>query len=274
MNKIYSSAILLILSVLALLSVWLLPNFWTSNDANKTDLLNESPVILPKMNKAVDYRATTNEGRQEYLFNLLKDPVSQEIPRGIRSRELNFGQELAKELAPKAKVINDMAWSEIGPYDVSGRTRGLAIDQRNSNILLAGGASGGIWKSTDGGKSWTLKSNPGENLGVTDIVQHPSSPNTWYYSTGEYYSSTDARGGGGGTYYGSGIYKSTDNGESWSVIASTEDTDNSFNSPFDFISAIEINPTTGSIFFTSNAFGIFRTTDDFTTYSLVLGGVN
>ena len=80
-----------------------------------------------------------------------------------------------------------MAWSEIGPYDVGGRTRGLAIDQRNSNILMAGGASGGIWKSTDGGKTWMLKSNPGENLGVTDIVQHPNSLNTWYYTTGEYY---------------------------------------------------------------------------------------
>jgi hypothetical protein len=274
MKKSYSSFILTIFSLLVLLSIWVLPNLWSSQQGDTPILSSESSVILPKMNKAVDYRATTNEGRQEYLFNLLKDPVSQEIPRGIRLRELNFGQELAKELAPKAKMLNDMAWSEIGPYDVSGRTRGLAIDQRNSNILLAGGAAGGIWKSTDGGKSWTIKSNPGENLGVTDILQHPNSPNTWYYTTGEYYSSNDARGGGGGTYYGSGIYKSTDNGESWSVIASTEDTDNSFNSPFDFISAIEINPTTGSIFFTSNAFGIFRTTDDFNTYSLVLGGLN
>ena len=220
-----------------------LPTFWYVNNnvdciptlyfgkkgSRRVHLPDDVSAVLPKMNKAIDYRATTNEGRQEYLFNMLKDPVSQEIPRGIRSRELNFGQELAKELAPKAKIISDMAWSEIGPYDVGGRTRGLAIDQRNSNILLAGGASGGIWKSTDGGKSWTLKSNPGENLGVTDIVQHPNSQNTWYYSTGTH-SSTDARGGGGGTYYGQ-VYKSTDNGESWNVIMSTEDSDNSFNSP-------------------------------------------
>ena len=274
MKKSFYTALYLLFGTLIITSIVYLPSTLEKKEAERVHLSDDVSAVLPKMNKAVDYRATTNEGRQEFLFNMLKDPVSQEIPRGIRSRELNFGQELAKELAPKAKTISDMAWSEIGPYDVGGRTRGLAIDQRNSNILLAGGASGGIWKSTDGGKSWTLKSNPGENLGVTDIVQHPNSPNTWYYSTGEYYSSTDARGGGGGTYYGSGIYKSTDNGESWNVIASTEDSDNSFNSPFDFISSIEINPTTGSIFFTSNAFGIFRTTDDFNTYSLVLGGVN
>ena len=274
MKKSFYTALYLLFGTLIITSIVYLPSTLEKKEAERVHLPDDVSAVLPKMNKAMDYRATTNEGRQEYLFNMLKDPVSQEIPRGIRSRELNFGQELAKELAPKAKIISDMAWSEIGPYDVGGRTRGLAIDQRNSNILLAGGASGGIWKSTDGGKSWTLKSNPGENLGVTDIVQHPNSQNTWYYSTGEYYSSTDARGGGGGTYYGSGIYKSTDNGESWNVIASTEDSDNSFNSPFDFISSIEINPTTGSIFFTSNAFGIFRTTDDFNTYSLVLGGVN
>ena len=274
MKKSYFPALFIFLGTLTLLSILFIPNIWDKSALESVTLSNDSTFNLPKINKAANYRATTNEGRQEYLFNLLKDPVSQEIPRGIRTKELNFGQELANELATKAKAINNMAWSEIGPYDVGGRTRGLAIDQRNSNILLAGGASGGIWKSTDGGKTWMLKSNPGENLGVTDIVQHPNSLNTWYYTTGEYYSSTDARGAGGGTYYGSGIYKSTDNGESWSVIVSTEDTDNSFNSPFDFISAIEINPTTGSIFFTSNAFGIFRTTDDFNSYSVVLGGVN
>lgn len=246
--------------------------FNLSNDSISTP--SESSDIAPKLAKKMDYRATTNEGRQEYLFTMLRDPKTNEIPRSMRHKEMLFAKELDRSLVNKQKSFNEMAWSEIGPFDVSGRTRGLAIDKRNSNILIAGGASGGIWKSTDGGKNWSLKSNPGHNLAVTDVVQHPNSPNTWYYTTGEYYGSAGARGSGGGNYYGSGIYKSTDNGESWNVIASTEDIDDSFNSQFDFISAIEISPTTGSIFFTSNAFGVFRTTDDFNSYSLVLGGVN
>ena len=151
MKKSYFPALFIFLGTLTLLSILFLPNIWDKSAVESVTLSNDSTFNLPKIKKAVDYRATTNEGRQEYLFNLLKDPVSQEIPRGIRTKELNFGQELANELAIKAKAINNMAWSEIGPYDVGGRTRGLAIDQRNSNILLAGGASGGIWKSTDGG---------------------------------------------------------------------------------------------------------------------------
>ena len=106
MKKSHSFFVLIIFSLFVLSTIWLLPTFWSSQQGDTPILSSESSVILPKMNKAVDYRATTNEGRQEYLFNLLKDPVSQEIPRGIRSRELNFGQELAKELAPKAKMRN------------------------------------------------------------------------------------------------------------------------------------------------------------------------
>ena len=59
-----------------LLSIWVLPNLWSSQQGDTPILSSESSVILPKMNKAVDYRATTNEGRQEYLFSLLTDPVS------------------------------------------------------------------------------------------------------------------------------------------------------------------------------------------------------
>jgi len=46
-------------------------------------------------------------------------------------------------------------WESLGPGNVGGRTRGLVIHPANSNIMWLGGATGGVWKTTDGGQSWT-----------------------------------------------------------------------------------------------------------------------
>ncbi len=47
-----------------------------------------------------------------------------------------------------------LEWRSRGPYNVGGRTRGLAIDVVNPNIYIAGGVSGGIWRSEDDGDTW------------------------------------------------------------------------------------------------------------------------
>ena len=219
-------------------------------------------------------RAKTQEQRQEYFFNMLRDPATNSIPRGIRAKELDFARKVDRGALLKSKTASDeITWTEVGPYDVGGRTRGIALDRRDPDVIVAGGASGGIWKSTDGGLSWDSKSEPDQNLGVSAVVQHPSNPDTWYYSTAEFFGSAGAR-GGGGDFYGSGIFKSTDNGENWFQLAGTADNDTGFSSQFDFISNIVISPTTGTMFFTSNAFGVFRSTDDALNTSLVLGQVN
>ena len=45
-------------------------------------------------------------------------------------------------------------WVHRGPYNVGGRTRALSVDVLDENIILAGGASGGMFRSIDGGNSW------------------------------------------------------------------------------------------------------------------------
>jgi len=54
------------------------------------------------------------------------------------------------------KSTNDftLAWKEMGPDKVGGRTRAILIDKNNTNTLYAGSVSGGLWKSTDAGGSW------------------------------------------------------------------------------------------------------------------------
>lgn len=220
-------------------------------------------------------RAVTNAGRTEYFKRLLSDPVLKKIPANIRSKELAFAKNLKVEARLKATSLNDgFTWTEIGPFDVGGRTRALAIDSRNNNILIAGSASGGIWKSTDGGSTWNIKSDFGDNLAVTSIVQDPTSPDTWYYSTGEFDGTATTTTDGTGYIFGSGIFISTDNGESWSQVEETTDNDNQFSTQYDFISNLAIHPQTGSIYFTSAAFGVYRASNDFQSIDFLLGGVN
>ena len=58
---------------------------------------------------------------------------------------------------PKSSLISKSNWIHRGPYNVGGRTRALAMDVLDENILLAGGASGGMFRSTDAGQSWLME---------------------------------------------------------------------------------------------------------------------
>lgn len=100
------------------------------------------------------------------------------------------------------------------PWNVGGRTRALAIDVTDQTVLLAGAATGGIWRSTNGGITWYLtemQSVPTAN--ITGLVQdkRKGKEKTWYASTGELYGGSIP----GAFYNGSGVYKSTNGGDTW-----------------------------------------------------------
>jgi hypothetical protein len=256
----------LLLLVSVLLAIIYIPT-------QKTDFISKS--LVPDEEESVKDKAENAQGRIDHFIRLTQDPATKRIPANIRAKELAFAKNLESNFKSKSlQAMVDIDITEAGPNDVGGRTRALGIDPRNSNIILAGGASGGMWKSTDGGSSWIQTSDLGENLGVTSLVQDPDNLDTWYYSTGEFSGASSRARGGGGQLYGSGIYVSNDNGDSWSQIPTTNDNDVSFNSQYDYISRVEISPTTGTKFFSSNALGVYRSSNNFVTNSFVLGGSN
>lgn len=258
------SPLLLLLSIL--LVIIYLPQQKNSSYTNE---------LVPDEEKSVTDRAENSQDRIEYFLRLTQDPVTKKIPANIRAKELAYAKSIENNFKYKStQLMEEIEITEAGPNDVGGRTRALGVDTRNSAIILAGGASGGMWKTTNGGTSWIQTSDLGENLGITSLVQDPSNLDTWYYSTGEFSGASSRARGGGGQLYGSGIYVSTDNGDSWSQIAGTNDNDVAFNSQYDFISRVEISPTTGTQFFASNALGVYRSTNDFAINNLVLGGSN
>jgi len=218
------------------------------------------------------------KARYEYFFRLLRNPITNSIPENIRRLELDHARTLPKRMeggfgsySTSQKGFNSAtshySWNNVGPTDVGGRTRALGIDSRNPNVIIAGGASGGMWKSIDGGNSWQMKSDLNQNMSVTDVIQDPLNPDTWYYASGEFSGNSASDRGFRAPYFGTGIFKSTDNGETWSRLAVTEDNDTSYNSRFDLVSRIIINPVTGSLFIASNGFGIYKSTDGGTSFS-------
>ncbi|SDJ54871.1 T9SS type A sorting domain-containing protein [Chryseobacterium jejuense] len=111
------------------------------------------------------------------------------------------------------KIINE-PWIERGPYNVGGRTRAIMYDPNDptGKRVFAGGVSGGLWVNQDPSVStneWQPLSTFWANTSVVCITYDPTNPQTFYIGTGE--SSTS-------DVVGSGIWKTTDGGATWTQI--------------------------------------------------------
>jgi MYXO-CTERM domain-containing protein len=95
----------------------------------------------------------------------------------------------------------------------AGRASALAIDPNDPTTLYAGYAIGGVWKSTDGGATWTPLMDTAPTLAVGSIALDPSAPGTLYVGTGEPAPYIG--------YSGQGILKSTDGGKTFARIDGT-----------------------------------------------------
>lgn len=225
----------------------------------------------PKKEKDPNKRQTDLIGANEYEFNMLKNPVTGQIPEGIRELELQQAREIA---ATQRDITVANTYIFQGPENLGGRTRALAYDVRfngtTNRIIMAGGVSNGIFKSTDDGATWTRKSPIGDLFNVSALAQDPRAgfEDTWYYGGGEFTgNSTSAT---GASYRGKGIYKSTDNGETWTLLpASNTGTLESFDHRLDYIVKIIVNPVNGNVY-AAGMDAIYRSTDGGTTWGIVL----
>ena len=103
------------------------------------------------------------------------------------------------------------SWVLEGPTNIGGRVNTIAVDPDNTNIIMEGCASGGIFKSTDGGLNWYPVFDDFSYLAISCIVYDPTNSNIVYAGTGDANIS-------GYPFIGDGIYKSVDGGETWTNI--------------------------------------------------------
>lgn len=155
-------------------------------------------------------------------------------------------------------------WQSLGPSNVGGRVRSMAIDPRNPQRILAGSASGGLWISEDSGTTWRANADFFPNLSVSTIVFDPVTPTTVYVGTGE------ATAG----LVGVGAFRSVDSGATWQFLATTSVDQNA---DWRFVNRLAVHPAQPSILLaavTNNDFvngGIYRSTDGGGTWVKVSG---
>jgi hypothetical protein len=257
-------------------------SFWLAGHFSS---LSKPPVgrhEMPDFEKAAIGTADDPQARDRYEWMRLHDPATGEIPAKIREDELAFAaklptqEALAGALAKSSgsAAIQATTWSARGPRNVGGRTRALAIDVANANLLLAGGVSGGIWRSTNGGASWTKTTAPSDLHSVTCVAQDTrnAKTNIWYYGTGEWRGNSAS--GGGGFYLGDGIFKSTNGGLSWALLPSTAtNTPQTFDQMFDFVWNVAADPSNAASdeVYAATYGGINRSLDGGASWTPVLG---
>ncbi len=144
-----------------------------------------------------------------------------------------------------------LSWTQLGPGNIGGRIRAIAVHPTDPNTVYFGAVAGGVWKSVNGGATWSVLNDFMGNLAVCALVIDPNNPNIIYAGTGEGFFNLDA-------IRGAGIFKSTDAGASWSQLPSTN------NVNFYYVNDLDFDAVNG-VLYAATRKGLYSSND---------GGVN
>ncbi|MCR9243526.1 MAG: hypothetical protein NXI31_00735 [bacterium] len=163
--------------------------------------------------------------------------------------------------------VSPQAWTQRGPDNVAGRTRSIAIDPTNPQRIWVGAVSGGLWKSEDGGSTWTLVDDWWSNLSVGCIALHPQNPNHIRVGTGEgFWSLAHLQRSFSHFVRGAGMFESLDGGATWTQVPGT--------ASWQHITRIAISESNPNLILASRRpGGIARSTDGGQTWTDVAGGL-
>ena len=171
----------------------------------------------------------------------------------------------AQEIALKGKeLFGNMNARHIGPALMSGRINDIEMHPTDTRTLYAGTAGGGVWKSSDGGATFSpIFDKYAQSIGT--VALDPNDPdNIIWVGTGETWTRNSVS-------IGDGLYRTTDGGRNWKEIPGFENSER--------IASVEINPNNsnevyvgvlGALWGDSEDRGVYKTTDGGKTWNKIL----
>ncbi|QGX62651.1 WD40/YVTN/BNR-like repeat-containing protein [Alteromonas mediterranea] len=162
-----------------------------------------------------------------------------------------------------SSTFKAMELRNIGPAYMSGRIADIAIDQNNPSTWYTAVGSGGVWKTTNAGTTWTPIFDDQPVYSIGDVTIAPSNSNIIWVGTGE-------NNGGRHISFGDGVYKSVDGGQTWKNMGLSKS---------EHVSDIIIHPTNPDIVWVSaqgplwsggGERGLYKSTDGGETWKQVL----
>jgi photosystem II stability/assembly factor-like uncharacterized protein len=162
-------------------------------------------------------------------------------------------------------------WSFLGPHVIpgngggAGRINCITFDPTNSNTIWIGAACGGLWKSTDGGLTWSSNTDLLPSLSISEIVIDPTNSQIMYLATGDKYGIYYQYETWG--HYSAGVLKSTDGGVTWNPTGLNYSLAN-----VTIIERLIMDPSNTSVLMAATNVGILKSTDAGATWNNIRTG--
>ena len=208
--------------------------------------------------------------REQYFETLRAGGPGLAIPQDAYAKAAALHVMVTPDAQVFGSTTASISWTSVNPTGlfykvtnnnyISGRTNSIAFHPTDPNTFYIASAGGGLWKTTNGGTSFTALTDNLTSLACGAVAVDPVNPSVVYLGTGELNYSLDS-------YYGDGLFKSTDAGATWARIATSATIGS-------HVSQISINPLNTSNIFVSGTRGVMVSTNGGTNWTLSLNSTN
>lgn len=183
------------------------------------------PNLLPAT------QASDNDEGREYKFERELAPVGENpfrrmeefykqrafpnknIPEGAYENAVKKMESMNRRKGASSLLASQPEWKPLGPNNVGGRTRAIAHHPTQDGLVYVAAAGGGVWKTTNHGADWKPLFDFQTSVCMGALGIDPNNPNVLYAGTGETAPASQMQEG-----WGTGMYKTTDGGDTWKLI--------------------------------------------------------